>query len=102
MFYLSQRFGEDTGRSYAILAHDLDGDADMDIIVGNVAGKNRVFLNDGAGRLSLLAEFGLAEDKTYALAVGDINGDELPDILPGIPRARISCIFKPFDRINTQ
>ena len=83
MFDPSQRFGSDTGRSYAILAHDLDGDGDMDIIVANVEGKNRVFLNDGTGQLSLLAEIGSAEHKTYALGVGDINGDGLPDIIAG-------------------
>jgi hypothetical protein len=55
----------------------------MDIIVANVGDKNRVFLNDGAGQLSLLAEIGLAEHKTYALGVGDINGDGLPDIIAG-------------------
>ena len=83
LFDQSQRFGSDTGNSYAILAHDLDRDEDMDIIVANVGDKNRVFLNDGAGQLSLLAEIGLAEHKTYALAVGDINGDGLPDIIAG-------------------
>ena len=83
VFDLSQQFGADTGRSYAILAHDKDKDDDIDIIVANVGGKNRVFLNDGAGQLSLLAEIGLAEHKTYALGVGDINGDGLPDIIAG-------------------
>jgi hypothetical protein len=42
-----------------------------------------VFLNNGSGQLSLLAEIGLAEDNTYALGVGDINGDGLPDIIAG-------------------
>ena len=55
-FTLIQHFGDEAGRSYAILADDLDGDGDPDIIIGNVAGLNRVFLNDGTGYLSLLAD----------------------------------------------
>ena len=82
-FELTQRFGDETGRSYAIVADDLDGDGDADIVVGNVAGLNRVFINDGAGHLSLLAEFGAPDGNTYALGVGDINGDGQPDIVPG-------------------
>jgi len=82
-FELSQSFGEDPGHSYAILAHDLDADEDMDIVVANVGDTNRVYLNDGAGRLSLLTEIGLAEHNTYALGIGDINGDGRPDIVAG-------------------
>ena len=62
---------------------DIDKDGDMDIIIANVTAKNRVFLNDGAGQLTLLAEFGSDESNTYALGIGDINGDGLPDIIAG-------------------
>jgi len=48
-----------------------------------VASKSRVYLNNGNGQLVLLAEIGTGEENTYALGVGDINGDELPDIITG-------------------
>jgi hypothetical protein len=42
-----------------------------------------VFLNNGMGTLSLLSEFGKVDDKTYALGIGDLNGDGAPDIIAG-------------------
>ncbi len=83
VFELVQNFGNAAGQSYAIIAQDLDQDGDQDIIIGNVADLNRVFLNNGMGTLSLMSEFGKVDDKTYALGIGDLNGDSAPDIIAG-------------------
>ena len=62
----------------AVLA-DLDGDADLDLLVTAMGGPNAAFLNDGAGRFTEVTEAaGLASDlgsTTMALADVDSDGD---------------------------
>ncbi|MGY8986412.1 MAG: FG-GAP repeat protein, partial [Sphingomonadales bacterium] len=73
----------ETSQTYALILKDFDKDGDVDVVVGNVAGANKVYLNDGLGNIIKNAEFGLKDGNTYALASGDINGDGLDDIITG-------------------
>lgn len=42
--------------------------------------QNAVYFNDGTGRNFVEVPFGGAQDQTYGIAVGDVNGDGFPDI----------------------
>jgi FG-GAP-like repeat len=63
----------------AVLATDLDGDSDADVLFGTF-GQGRAFLNDGGG---LFAEPGipLYNGFTTAIAAGDLDGDGDIDLL---------------------
>jgi cysteine-rich repeat protein len=64
-------------------ADDLDGDGDTDLAVLDPDGDAaQVFLNDGAGRLSAGAVVAAGAD-ARSLALGDLDGDALPELLIG-------------------
>jgi len=75
---------------------DVDGDGDLDIIVGNVAfpltctgQQNRILINDGEGffvdetlgRDGFSYRFPIDKNSTRAIAIGDINGNGYLDIV---------------------
>jgi len=69
------QFGADNSLSVAL--GDLDGDGDLDAIVGNVAAFETVWRNDGSGNFSphpTTPSFD-AGYETRAIALGDIDGD---------------------------
>lgn len=61
---------------------DVDNDADLDVVVTNRDIKSNLLLNNGQGRFSD-GSFLLVKDgkHSYAITVGDLNGDGLPDLL---------------------
>jgi hypothetical protein len=87
---------------YALASGDIDGDGDLDVVVGYagrefsveesggktlflnrlVEAPNRVYLNDGKGSLSPGPSFGLG-NVTRAIALGDVDGDGRLDIVVG-------------------
>ncbi|MBI1839768.1 MAG: VCBS repeat-containing protein [Verrucomicrobia bacterium] len=62
-----------TGATFA----DIDGDGDLDLLVGTLGHGPRVFRNDGHGRFQdITVEAGVsAETGTTSLALGDVDGD---------------------------
>ncbi len=70
-------------RSVAIA--DLNGDDALDIVTAVRGDANLVYLNDGQGGFTQgnLRTFGPGDDISHAVAVGDLNGDNAPDIVIG-------------------
>lgn len=71
----SSRLGV-SGTSNAVIAADIDGDLDFDILIGN-AGTNVVLINDGNGNFTneSAARFPANGETTQDLEAGDIDGD---------------------------
>ena len=75
--------------SNAVVAVDVDGDRDVDLILGSdvaSGGRNRLWLNEG-GRFRDVSTVSLPARPfdTTALAVGDIDGDGDADLVAGGP-----------------
>ncbi|MBM3907021.1 MAG: VCBS repeat-containing protein [Gemmatimonadetes bacterium] len=67
-------------RSYSGVLVDLDRDGALDLVVSNDSpDAKKVYRNDGSGRFTLLSTFGRPEWTTRHVAVGDVNGDGIPD-----------------------
>jgi hypothetical protein len=70
--------GEDV--PYAIVAEDVDRNGHVDVIVGFVEARPRIYFNDaGDGSLTSVA-FGDTEGAAYGFAVGDVDEDGYLDI----------------------
>ena len=75
----------DTAATASLVAADLDGDFDPDLISGNFNAPNTWYRNDGPGLLFQTTTILDPEriDPTYHLAMADIDGDGLLDLLSG-------------------
>jgi hypothetical protein len=69
----------------ALLATDIDGDADVDLVVATV--NLSVFLNDGNGAFAFQATI-FIRDRVIALTETDVNEDGLSDLLLAIDSER--------------
>ncbi|MCU0649998.1 MAG: Rid family hydrolase [Gemmatimonadaceae bacterium] len=69
-------------RSYSGVLRDVDGDGALDIVVSNDSpDSKKVYRNNGKGRFALVTTFGKPDWNTRHVAVGDINGDRIPDFV---------------------
>ncbi|MEW6358544.1 MAG: FG-GAP-like repeat-containing protein [Planctomycetota bacterium] len=69
--------------SRSVAVGDVDNDGDLDIVVGNYLGKNKLYLNIGTGGFSAGFDIGSETDKTTAVALADVNDDGWLDLIVG-------------------
>ena len=87
-------------RTYSAALADLDGDANLDIVVSNdKPDRKLIYLNDGKGHFRVSGTFGEAEWNTRYVTVADLNGDKRPDLIvanrsanPAAPRPSFVCL----------
>ena len=71
--------GDDNTRAAAL--GDVDGDGNLDLVVGNLQQQNVVYLGMGDGTFETTGHsFGSSDAQTYGLALGDLDGDGDLDI----------------------
>jgi hypothetical protein len=79
-----REFGTGSDLTTVVAVGDMDGDGDLDIVVGNENWEqNVVYLNDGSAGFPVTRTFGTGSDLTTAVAVGDLDGDGDLDIASG-------------------
>lgn len=72
--------------SYSLALGDLDGDGDLDALIGNYYTPNQLLLNDGSGFFTDQSATGLPgapSDKTHGVALGDVDVDGDLDVAIG-------------------
>ena len=62
----------------------INDDAFLDIVVGNEDQADTYYLNDGSGRFSQGVEIPGDINNTMSVALGDVDGDEIVDLVAGI------------------
>ncbi|MBN1674572.1 MAG: DUF2341 domain-containing protein [Kiritimatiellae bacterium] len=76
----------DADDTYAIVLGDVDGDGDLDVVVGNSYSENKLYLNNGTSDpFNGIAGSNITADTdgTYAIALGDVDGDGDLDVVAG-------------------
>jgi len=68
--------------TYDIVLADMDLDRDLDLVLANYRGQNRLYLNNGQGTFTdATSRLPVATAKTYYVAVGRVGPDPFVDIL---------------------
>ena len=63
---------------------DLNGDGYEDLVIGNIVGSDRIFLNDGSGSFRENSKIrGSEKTITHQVLLADLDGDAHPDIIAG-------------------
>ncbi len=74
-------FGQQDDSTIDVVAADLDGDGNQDLVLANRDGQaNFVAYNNGKLGFERRVQFGTGEDETRGVAVADLNGDGNLDI----------------------
>ncbi len=72
-------------KTTAMALGDVDGDGDPDLVLGNYRHPSRLYLNDGTGTFTdaTASRIPTHYDPTYAVALGDVDGDGDSDLVFG-------------------
>ena len=69
--------------TYSIAAADVDGDGDLDVLLGNWVSPSQVLLNAGDGSFPTSTELPGGSAPTKSIAAADVDGDGDLDVLLG-------------------
>ena len=70
--------------TWAVALEDVDGDGNLDALVGNYGGQNRLYLNDGLGGMTdATSQLPAVLDTTVAFGLGDVDADGDVDAFVG-------------------
>ena len=72
-----------TAITHSIAAADVDGDGDLDVLLGNSVDPSRVLLNAGDGTFPTSKKLPSGSSNTYSIAAADVDGDGDLDVLLG-------------------
>ena len=79
--------GTDTDDTTSIVAADIDGDGDLDVIAGNSGQTNKYYVNDGDSDpfsgVGAGTDIGTDTDTTCSIAIADLDGDGDLDVAAG-------------------
>jgi hypothetical protein len=75
-----------------VAAADWDRDGDLDVAFAHHSSRNVLYRNTN-GELSFGFHFGPSNQRSTAIALGDVNGDGYPDILTGGENDRVELIL---------
>jgi len=80
--FIAANLGEHADRSFAAVLVDIDGDKDLDVVIGNDGPDQKiVYRNDGTGRFATANVWGERSWPTRFVSVADFNADGHPDIV---------------------
>jgi hypothetical protein len=94
-------FGSIAGDNEHVRVADFNGDGHLDVVfVAEDTEQHNLFLGDGKGGFTLASERLPATSQANAVAVGDVNGDGLPDIVVGNTTEGKEGVAQPFLWLN--